>query len=97
MLTGVLVSIFKKGDQRMCSNFRGITILSLPGKVYFRVLEKRLWFCKKMDQLLTSHAYWERSGNFIFQSTCALWTGCLGGSVGGAAEVRGLWPMLQTF
>ncbi|MDF4995661.1 reverse transcriptase family protein, partial [Vibrio parahaemolyticus] len=40
--TGVVVPIFKKGDQRVCSNYRGITLLSLPGKVYARVLEKRV-------------------------------------------------------
>ncbi len=40
--TGVVVPIFKKDDQRVCSNYRGITLLSLPGKVYSRVLERRL-------------------------------------------------------
>ncbi|TWW74372.1 R2DM Retrovirus-related Pol polyprotein from type II retrotransposable element [Takifugu flavidus] len=40
--TGVVVPIFKRGDQRVCSNYRGITLLSLPGKVYARVLEKRI-------------------------------------------------------
>ncbi|TWW77345.1 hypothetical protein D4764_12G0007350 [Takifugu flavidus] len=39
--TGVVVPIFKSGDQRVCSNYR-ITLLSLPGKVYARVLEKRI-------------------------------------------------------
>ncbi|KAK3516227.1 hypothetical protein QTP70_006372 [Hemibagrus guttatus] len=34
--------IFKKGDRRVCSNYRGITLLSLPGKVYSRVLERRV-------------------------------------------------------
>ncbi|TWW71154.1 hypothetical protein D4764_17G0006370 [Takifugu flavidus] len=38
----VVVPIFKSGDQRVCSNYRGITLLSLPGKVYARVLEKRI-------------------------------------------------------
>ncbi|TWW73565.1 hypothetical protein D4764_15G0009590 [Takifugu flavidus] len=41
-VTGVVVPIFKSEDQRMCSNYRGITLLSLPGKVYARVLEKRI-------------------------------------------------------
>ena len=27
----------------MCSNYRGITLLSLPGQVYAGVLEKRVW------------------------------------------------------
>lgn len=31
--TGVVVLIFKKEDQRMCSNYRGITLLSFPGQV----------------------------------------------------------------
>ena len=34
-------SPFKKGDQRMYSNYRGITLLSLPGEVYLRMLERR--------------------------------------------------------
>ncbi|CAF3333272.1 unnamed protein product [Rotaria sp. Silwood2] len=39
--TGIVIPIFKKGDQRECSNYRGITLLSLPGKVFARVLERR--------------------------------------------------------
>ncbi|KAK3510855.1 hypothetical protein QTP70_022797 [Hemibagrus guttatus] len=40
--TGVVVPLFKKGDRRVCSNYRGITLLSLPGKFYSRVLERRV-------------------------------------------------------
>ncbi|KAK3525741.1 hypothetical protein QTP70_007388 [Hemibagrus guttatus] len=40
--TGVVVPLFKKGDWRVCYNYRGITLLSLPGKVYSRVLERRV-------------------------------------------------------
>ena len=40
--TGVLVPLFKKGDQRVCSNYQGITLSSLPGKVYSRVLGRRV-------------------------------------------------------
>ncbi|KAK3571285.1 hypothetical protein QTP86_005921 [Hemibagrus guttatus] len=40
--TGVVVPLFKKGDRRVCSNYRGITLLSLPGKVYSKVLERRV-------------------------------------------------------
>ncbi|TKS65269.1 putative 149 kDa protein ORF 2 [Collichthys lucidus] len=39
---GVVVPLFKKGDRRMCSNYRGITLLSLPGKVFSGVLERRV-------------------------------------------------------
>ena len=40
--TGVVVLLFKKGDRRVCSNYRGITLLSLPGKVCSGVLERRV-------------------------------------------------------
>ena len=46
--TSVVVLLFKKGDQRVCSNYQGITLLRLPEKVYSRVLERRL-------QLLVEH------------------------------------------
>ncbi|KAI3367439.1 hypothetical protein L3Q82_026292, partial [Scortum barcoo] len=39
--TGVVVPLFKKGDRRVCSNYRGITLLSLPGKVS----RQGAWFC----------------------------------------------------
>ena len=37
--TGVEVP---RGDQRVCDNYRGITLLSLPGKVYSKVLKRRV-------------------------------------------------------
>ncbi len=39
---GVVVPLFKKGYRRVCSNYRGITLLSLPRKVYARVLERSI-------------------------------------------------------
>ncbi|KAK3528654.1 hypothetical protein QTP70_007199 [Hemibagrus guttatus] len=78
--TGVLVPLFKKGDWRVCSNYRGITLLSLPGKVYSRVLERRFrllvkpWIqeeqcnfrpgCGTLDQLYTLHRVLEGSWEF---------------------------------
>ena len=38
----MVVPLFIKGDQRVSSNYRGITLLSLPGKVYSKVLERRV-------------------------------------------------------
>ncbi|KAK3543834.1 hypothetical protein QTP70_030081 [Hemibagrus guttatus] len=70
----------KKGDRRVCSNYRGITLLSLPGKVYSRVLERRVRPLVKpqiqeeqcgfrpsrgtLDQLYTLHRLLEGSWEF---------------------------------
>ena len=42
---GVIISMFKKGDRKQCTNYRGISLLSLPGKVYVKCLERR---CRKI-------------------------------------------------
>ncbi|KAK3527104.1 hypothetical protein QTP86_010820 [Hemibagrus guttatus] len=72
---GMVVPLFRKGDRRVCSNYRGITLLSLPGKVYSRVLERRVqplvkpWIQEEqcgfrpgrgtLDQLYTLHRVFE--------------------------------------
>ena len=40
--TAVIVPVFNKGDNRECGNHRGISLPSIAGKVYSRILEKRL-------------------------------------------------------
>ena len=38
-----IVPVYKgKGDRRDCANYRGISILSIPGKIYGRVLISRV-------------------------------------------------------
>ena len=39
--TGMIISIFKKGDHKQCTNYRGISLLSLPGKVHAKCLERK--------------------------------------------------------
>ncbi|KAH9586806.1 hypothetical protein MS3_00004769 [Schistosoma haematobium] len=39
---GHLIKIPKKGDLTKCENYRGITLLSIPGKVFSRVLLNRM-------------------------------------------------------
>ena len=39
--TGVIIPIFKKGDRKQCTNYRGISLLSLPRKVYAKCFERK--------------------------------------------------------
>ena len=39
--TCVVIPIFKKGDRKQCTNYRGISLLSLQGKVCSKCLEKK--------------------------------------------------------
>jgi hypothetical protein len=39
---GILVKVPKKGDLQECNNYRGISLLSVPGKVFCRVLLDRM-------------------------------------------------------
>ena len=39
--TRVIISIYKKGDQKQCTNYRAISLLSLPRKVYAKCIESR--------------------------------------------------------
>src|SRR6218665_3457109 len=38
----IIVPIHKKKDKRDCNNYRGISLLSVPGKVYTSILRQRL-------------------------------------------------------
>ena len=39
---GYLIKLPKKGDLSNCANYRGITLLSIPGKVFNRIILNRL-------------------------------------------------------
>ena len=47
MEEGYLITIPKKGDLSRCDNFRGITLLSVPGKVLNRIILERM---KEVDK-----------------------------------------------
>ena len=50
---GYLVKIPKRGDLQECKNYRGIMLLSVPGKVLNRIILERLK--NEMDNILTDH------------------------------------------
>ena len=37
----MIIPIFKKGDRKQCTNYKGISLLSLPGKVYAKCFERK--------------------------------------------------------
>ena len=39
--TSVIIPIHKKGDKRKCTNYRGISLISVPGKIYAKCLENK--------------------------------------------------------
>ena len=47
---GYLIKIPKKGDLSRCDNYRGITLLSVPGKILNRIILERMK--GKVDQTL---------------------------------------------
>ena len=45
---GLIVNLFKKGDKEDPGNYRGITLLSVVGKVFCKIVNDRLsreWWC----------------------------------------------------
>jgi len=43
----VIILKFQKGDHKQCTNYRGISLLSLPGKMHAKCLEK--WHCEIVE------------------------------------------------
>ncbi|TWW63635.1 hypothetical protein D4764_03G0006430 [Takifugu flavidus] len=104
--TRVVVPLFKKGNRRVCSNYRGVTLLlSLPGKVYSGVLERRdcrivepriyVVFVQGVEQWTSSTpsaGSLRVHGSLPNQFTYVLWrhsTMSHGGSCGGSSDSMG--------
>ena len=56
----VICPIYKKGDKRICNNYRGIALLNVASKIYERILERRLRI--KVEDKLGSWQYGFRAG-----------------------------------
>ena len=57
---GVISAILKKGDKTVCNNHRGITLLSHAGKIYNRILGRRLRDC--VEDILDDSQFGFRPG-----------------------------------
>jgi hypothetical protein len=62
---GIIFPIYKDGDKRDTSNYRGITLLSIVGKVYAQVINERLVKWSEENKILV-----EEQGGFRPQRGC---------------------------
>ena len=61
---GYIVKIPKKGDLHECSNYRGISLLSVPGKVLNRIILERI-------MLAADHLLREQQAGFRKHRSCS--------------------------
>ena len=59
----IIVPIYKKGSRDECGNYRGISLLSVVGKIYARVVCDRL-------RLLTDAVLMDEQGGFRVRRGC---------------------------
>ena len=59
----IIVPIYKKGSRAECSNYRGISLLSVVGKIYARVVCDRL-------RLITDAVLMDEQGGFRVRRGC---------------------------
>ena len=57
---GIICPIYKKGDKTLCDNHRGVTLISHVGKIYNRIIERRVRSC--VEHVLQECQYGFRPG-----------------------------------
>ena len=61
--SAIIVPIYKKGSRKVCKNYRGISLLSIPGKVFAKVLKSRV-------QRVTEEKVMEEQVGFMSRRGC---------------------------
>ena len=69
---GYIVPLPKKGDLTDCGNWRGITLLSVPGKIFARIIAARLYSYAESSQLLPEWQCGFRNGRSTIDMVFAL-------------------------
>ena len=59
----LVIPVHKKGSKIQCTNYRGISLLSIPGKVYARILDN-------MVRGITEAMFVEEQGAFRNKRSC---------------------------
>ena len=62
---GLIVNLFKKGDKEDAGNYRGITLLSVVGKVLCKILNDKL-----VQHLNERQALYEKQAGFRKKRSC---------------------------
>ena len=70
-----LVPLPKKGDLTLCKNWRGILLASIPGKVYARILNARLYKYAEEAGLLPEAQCGFRAGRGVIDAIFCLKNG----------------------
>jgi hypothetical protein len=89
--TGVLIPVFKKGDQRDPNNYRGISLASCLAKLFTNIINNRLIEWSKAYDTITVAQFGFRNGLSTVDAIFALQTLILGKK---CCTVR-LWTVLQ--
>ncbi len=88
--TAVVVPLFKKGDQRVCANYRGIALHSLHEKVYSKVQERRVlplvesWIEEEQYRF---HPFHEKLTTFSLSQVVWIWRRLMAGLPGRYCEM----------
>jgi len=67
---GIIIPLPKKGDVKDCNNWRGITLLSVPGKVVAGIILNRMK--DAVDEVLRQHQAGFRKGRSCCEQIFAL-------------------------
>ena len=60
--TGIIKPIYKKGDARIPSNYRGITLLPVLGKMFTAIIRDRIWDWADLNNKLNESQFGFRQG-----------------------------------
>ena len=70
-MRAIIVPIYKgKGDRNECKNYRGISLLSTPGKVYRRILIEKV--CSLTEGLIGEEKCGFKSGRGCVDQVCVM-------------------------
>ena len=71
---GIIIPIFKKGEHTDPNNYRGITLLSILGKVFTIILNKRLTKWSESNKIISENQAGFRKGYQTFDHIFPLQT-----------------------